>query len=213
MSNGNGNGYDDDKYYEHFWITFKNVIYDIVSLEYKNIIYVYSNNMNNLKSIKEYDKILNLIEEFFNKYINGIVRFCFINTNELRYNILALVKINIDRWKQVRNISVANSIELSLLRAISKYIKNNRYYLENITNTISNAISTELTSEISLNKIMNIAIKYSAVSLIYELSNFTDITFYYKDNKDNKDNKNNKFINNEIKGNKILKYIEEKQLI
>jgi len=200
----NGNGYDDDKYYEHFWITFKNVSYDIVSLEYKNIINVYSNNMNNLKSIKEYDKILNLIEEFFNKYINGIVRFCFINTNDLRYNILALVKINIDRWKQVRNISVANSIELSLLRAISKYIKNNRYYLENITNTISNAISTELTSEISLNKIMNIAIKYSAVSLIYELSNFTDITFYYKDNK---------FINNEIKGNKILKYIEEKQLI
>jgi hypothetical protein len=198
----NGNGYDDDKYYEHFWISFKNVIYDIISSEYKNKIKTYSDNMNKLKLSKEYNKILDLIEEFFNKYINGIIRFCFINTNELRYNILSLVKINIDRWKQVRNIS--DSIELSLLRSISKYIKNNRYYLENITNTISNEMINEvsLDNNISLNKLMNIAIKYSAVSLIYELSNYTDIKFYYKLDKSV----------NEIKGNKIIKYIEEKQL-
>jgi hypothetical protein len=205
MSNGNGNGYDDDKYYEHFWISFKNVIYDIISSEYKNKIKTYSDNMNKLKLSKEYNKILDLIEEFFNKNINGIIRFCFINTNELRYNILSLVKINIDRWKQVRNIS--DSIELSLLRAISKYIKNNRYYLENITNTISNEMINEvsLDNNISLNKLMNIAIKYSAVSLIYELSNYTDIKFYYKLDKLDKSV-------NEIKGNKIIKYIEEKQL-
>lgn len=200
--NGNGNGYDDDKYYEHFWISFKNVIYDIVSSDYKNKIKTYSDNMNKLKLSKEYNKILDLIEEFFNKNINGIIRFCFINTNELRYNILALVKINIDRWKQVRKIS--DSIELSLLRAISKYIKNNRYYLENITNTISNEMTNEfsLDNNISLNKLMNIAIKYSAVSLIYELSNYTDIKFYYKLS----------ISVNEIKGNKIIKYIEEKHL-
>ena len=135
-----------DRYYEYFWLTFKNDILDYINEELKVILHEKSYKLNNLQSKKKYNDIYNEIGDFMNYNINIIIDNCIKYNN--RYKSMHLIK-NIKRWINLKNdfkyiIEYENYKLLSASRNTSKnydyilgeYIKylesNNMNYIDNI---------------------------------------------------------------------------------
>ena len=205
-----------DKYYEYFWLSFKQSIYEDSSIYIQNEIDIYSNKMNEFQKQKKYEDILLCIEEFFSNNINRIIAEMFL-LNKLN---LGLLKTNIHRLNKFQPSFVLKSIEYDLLVIITNMIdKGNYNKIELIDNYFNqyfqNCISFDkyknknltqnqkIKLQYNLYNLVNLCIEHNIISLIDMCARYIDITLFYKENVDKKRFKYNK-------GNKLIKLLEKK---
>jgi len=207
-----------DKYYEYYWLSFKQSIYDKSSTYIKKEFDTYSNNLNKLQKEKKFDDILLCIEEFLSCNIVQIIAEVYLsNIFDLR-----LLKTNIHRFMKFKPTFILKNIEYDILIVIANMINRENYdkidlihnyirkYFKNCIDFNKYQIScitfnqyTELQQ--NLYQIVNLCIEHNIVSLIDICSQYIDITLFYKDNVDTQKVKL-------IKGIKLMKLLEQKSI-
>jgi hypothetical protein len=207
-----------DKYYEYFWLSFKQSIDKSSSIYIKNEISNYSTIMNLLQKQQKYDDILLCIEDFFSNNINRIIA----ETYLLNQGKIGLLKTNIHRLIKFQPSFIIKSIEYHLLNVIINMINNKKYdKIHLIDKYINNYFEKSLfynkysigcllfNQQTQLNEdlytIVNLGIKNNMISLIDACAQHIDITLFYKNNIDK-----NKF--KIVKGTKLIKLLEQKSI-
>jgi len=207
-----------DKYYEYFWISFKQSIYDVSSEYIKKEFDICSNNLNKLQKEQKFDEILLCMEQFFFNNINQIIAEIYlVNVYKLH-----LLKTNIHRLMKFQPTFILNSFEYDILINITNIINKENYdKIKIIMTTLSNYLQQcinfnkyQITclsqnQDLKLNRelynLINLCIEHNIISIIDTCAQYIDITLFYKDNIDKKKFKC-------VKGAKLMKLIEQKSI-
>lgn len=182
-----------DKHYEHFWISFKNSVRDVLPNELKTKIDTTSAYLNDLQKVKKYDDIIKEINSFLMLHANEIIVYTFLNGDRLH-----LMRTNIRRWEKIDPKFKLNSIEFHIAISVINYnsrSQNNEKIYKVINEYFSACLKTnKYKSDLctpdehynlgaSLCNLVNAAIKEKAISLLENLQKHVDLKMYIKADK------------------------------
>ena len=198
---------DQKKYYDYFWITFTNSIYNHIPESIKNDINIYLKKIKELHDNKDYSNILLEINNFLDLNINYIIGYLyFINED----NLLRLTKTNIHRFIKIYPSFQLKSIEYAILSALITHDKHNKknnnseMLLESVYDYFSLCIKSnkyqigciELSTQINLDTVLytiiNDCIQVQSTGLLNNLLDFINISYFFKDNISKSSYKNTK---------------------
>ena len=202
-----------DKYYEHYWLTFKTSIYNILSNHMKSQFDKYSDQMNLFQLDKKYDDIVLCMKDFFIDNIDRLIAEIYVSQKQM-----SMTKTNIHRFMRLCDSYQISGLEYDILVVVTNM------NIDNI-NHINDLVISYFYKCLEYNKygigcmhinqmnklkeilymIINKCIENNIMSLVDCLSNYIDITLFYKTNIDKKRYKL-------IKGVKLMKLLECKDV-
>ena len=185
---------NEDRYYEYFWLTFKNDILEYVNKTIEDMLIILSENLNNLQHRRDYDTIFQEIKNFMHNYIDVIINDCIRFNND--YKCMHLTK-NIKRWTRLdKTFSyIYQADNYKLLSASRNQNKNYDFlFLEYLKFIDTNNI-------IHLHNLFSFSIKNKYLKVIDIFKTKVDINLFLK----NKNSISPKILE-EISAKKLLKY-------
>ncbi len=183
-----------DKYYEYFWLTFKDSIYKKVPTSIQDNFTNCSKLLNQLQAVQNYDRILEEINDFIELNINHIIGFLY---SIQEYGMINLTRTNIHRFMKIYPLFKLKSVEYAIISVLisyeqkdynpkftdlydltHKYFKNCIKYKK--YNIGCMELSTQIDLEMELYYIINECIQIQYIALINNLSEIVDMTYFYK---------------------------------
>lgn len=170
-----------DKNLEFFWLVFKNSINKFIPKQLQLTIQSYSDELNKLQKLEQYNEIKIKITTFMNDNTDVICKFLLLNG---KYTDLLHMYTNIHRLKKNdSSFDTSTMLNTTLLLIIATYYKKKYIKVDEIYNLIKEYIGLPEHSNESYNKLEKLfefGITNKQTMILDNLRNFVDIEKYIK---------------------------------
>jgi len=187
----------EDKFYEYFWLTFKNDILEYIDISIKDKLDKLSKELNDLQNENKYKIIYNKINIFIKENINNIINNCIKYNNS--YKATHLIK-NIKRYIKLESefSFILNNENYKILFSALNSKKKCKYIFKEYYKYL------ESNNIVYINNIFEYSIKYKYINIIDIFKKKVNLELYLKKNL----NKPIEYFQN-ISSKKLYKYFKK----